>query len=573
MHNVIKSAAREAGVLLVAADEALSTAKSDSIFAEILRADLVIAVLSNLSSNVLYEVGFAHAAGKLVIFLVEEDAQFPAFAAQSAQSIIFERSSEGLRKLQATIRKVFIDFRRDPSRLQTYSRHPSRPAGLPLVHLDRLEPREFENLCFELLTQMGYRRVEWGKQLEEIDAVATLPKKDPDGFEYQELWLISMGRHAPSEMLLEMVAREPDYLLRQLRRPGFRERFGATFNPDAPVTLLLILLRDSPHMEMLQQELRRTEQRLAERRSPYNLRLRIWDRQQMVSLVQQYPQIAHKYFSEEGRAQSKSRKSYEQLYLENTSLNEKMQVTISALREERDKRVRAEREAVWKDVAFTAAHKLGNPIFALETNLQGMKRKIATRPAEALEVAAEMDVSIEKAKTIIDQFKSLTKAQQISTRAVELLPLIKNASRIAENHGVHVQVTADKTCPAAQADPIRMTECFDELFANALHWLNKSEKRIAVTVGVPKKQELPSTLNERGKYIRVRFEDNGCGVPSSKKEEIFAPFFTTYPHGTGLGLSLVQRIVEGHGGAVREVGKPEEGAAFEIFVPQATSKQ
>ena len=56
-------------------------------------------------------------------------------------------------------------------------------------------------------------------------------------------------------------------------------------------------------------------------------------------------------------------------------------------------------------------------------------------------------------------------------------------------------------------------------------------------------------------------------------EQIFAPFFTTYPHGTGLGLSLVQRVIEGHDGVIREIGKPNEGAVFEIFLPQADSKR
>jgi signal transduction histidine kinase len=119
---------------------------------------------------------------------------------------------------------------------------------------------------------------------------------------------------------------------------------------------------------------------------------------------------------------------------------------------------------------------------------------------------------------------------------------------------------------------VKMTECFDELFANALHWLDKPEKRIAVSVDVAKKKELPPGLDDTKKYIRIRFQDNGCGVPIDKKEEVFAPFFTTYPHGTGLGLSLVQRVIESHGGMLREIGKPGEGALFEIFLPQATSK-
>lgn len=296
----------------------------------------------------------------------------------------------------------------------------------------------------------------------------------------------------------------------------------------------------------------------------------MWDQAHLVGLVQQNPQIAIKYFGEEQQGRSTSRESYEQLYRDNSALSASYAETIANLKEERDLRVKAERDAVWKDVAFTAAHKLGNPVFALETNLQGLKRKIPEKPEEALEIANEMDASIEKSKSIIEQFKSLTKAQSISQRPIDLLPIIETAARVAQAHDVKVEIITDPRVRLASADPTRIAECFDELFANALHWLRDPEKHISVKLDLAEKKELPSSLDDTARYIRIRFQDNGDGVPPGKKDEIFAPFYTTYPHGTGLGLALIQRVVEGHGGTIREVGTANEGAVFEIFLPQAT---
>jgi len=374
-------------------------------------------------------------------------------------------------------------------------------------------------------------------------------------------------------MLFEMAFRDPEYLMRRMQSSAVLNRSRGRSVADATITLLLIMARDSASAERFEFELRRLEQRLPKRHNPYPLRVRVWDRHHITTLIRQYPQIALKYFSDEGRSQSDSRKSYEQLSVENLTLLKKNQATITALEEERDKRVRAERDAVWKDVAFTAAHKLGNPIFALETNLQALKRSIDGNPAEASDVAEEMGVSIEKAKVIIAQFKSLTKAQEISPRSVEIVPLLKGASRVATDNGVRVKISPDKKSLAALVDPCRITECFDELFANSLHWLKKPEKQIIVTLDAPVKAEIPVLLDSGKAYIRIRFEDNGCGVPLDKKEQIFAPFYTTYPHGTGLGLSLVQRVIERHGGIIREIGKPDVGAAFEIYLPQASAKR
>jgi signal transduction histidine kinase len=122
------------------------------------------------------------------------------------------------------------------------------------------------------------------------------------------------------------------------------------------------------------------------------------------------------------------------------------------------------------------------------------------------------------------------------------------------------------------ADPTRMTECFDELFANALHWLDKPQKRISILIDRPKKKDVPPELDGSKKYIRIRFEDNGPGVPPKMKKEIFAPFCTTHPHGTGLGLSMVERIIQGHDGLIREIGTPGESAIFEIFLPEKSGK-
>ncbi len=543
----------------------------DWVYSALGRADLVIAEISGRSPNVFVEIGVAQAMGKPSLFLIDEQVSVPLVDTRVGNYIQYNHTTEGLARLRSRFRRFLEDFRRYPRRFRPLGGLALPFASAPFVDLEKVEPREFENLCFELLSQMGFRRVEWGKELREIDVVATLPKKDPDGFEYQELWLITMGLHAPIEMLIEMATQEPELILnRILARSETTERLRASFRPDTPITLLFILFRDDPPAGFIERALKRAERRLRDRPYPITLRFRIWDRQHLLQLIRQFPQIGYKYFSEEGRAQSKYRKTPEELYRENVELTERLQATLTALREERDKRARAERDAVWKDLSFTAAHKLGNPIFALETDLQGLKRRIEDRASDALEVAEEMGTSLEKAKVIVEQFKSLTKAQEISPRPVDIAPLLNSACRIAKQSGIHLQIRVPQERPNVMADPNRITECFDELVANAMHWFDKPEKRILVTVEMPKRKGLPPTLDQSQRYLRIRFEDNGCGVPLEAKQRIFAPFYTTYPHGTGLGLALVQRIIEGHRGLIQETGKPGEGALFEIYLPIVT---
>jgi len=120
-----------------------------------------------------------------------------------------------------------------------------------------------------------------------------------------------------------------------------------------------------------------------------------------------------------------------------------------------------------------------------------------------------------------------------------------------------------------EGDPDRLAECFDELVSNSLRWLDKPEKKIQVFVTQPAPQPLPQSLDTSKQYTLIHFKDNGPGVPLENKIKIFDAFFSTRHHGTGLGLAVVRRIIEGHGGIILESGRPGEGADFEIYLPHS----
>jgi signal transduction histidine kinase len=582
VREAMRRASKEVGAQLAFPDEVTHQPAPilHSIYSEITRSDLVIAEVSKSNTTIFYEIGLAHAMGKPVLFLVQKGVRITPFDLRESFYFSYRPTTRGLEEFQRRFKVFLRDFMQAPRRFRPFLPFPEK-LGYPsyIIDFEKLGSREFENLCFELITQMGFRRVEWGKEFHEIDVVATLPKKDPDGYEYQELWLISMGRHAPTEMILEMVFREPDYFLRHIfRHPEeLTELFSRyKIRYDVPITVLFISRTEGLSIpEFADQELRRLETRLRERPYRIAIRVRWWDVSSLASLIQQYPQIAFKYFSEEARARSKYRKTPKELYEENVKLTEELLLIKNQLEEEKKKRFIAERDAAWKDVAFKAAHKLGNPIDAVDTYLQGLKRRIEDkRLNEALQRANDMETSIEEAKAVIAQFKSLTKLREISPRSTDIIPLIQQACKIAEENGVNVTVQTMENRPSpVMVDPDRIAECFNELVANALHWFNKPEKKIAISIDKPSKEHLPEILEKTSGYLRVRFEDNGCGVPLENKEKIFAPFYTTYPHGTGLGLSLVKWIIEAHGGQIHENGKPGEGTSFEMYFPIAKRRK
>jgi signal transduction histidine kinase len=550
-------------------------ARGAEVVDAIARADCIVADVTTESPNVFFALGLAQALDKPLFILAQGNGPLLLPEGIGSENLLFyQPDPEGLRQLSTSLRRALRDFRKFPYRPRFLLG--SRARNLFVVDWERLSREDIENLCLELLTQMGFRRVAWEKETPDIDVIAELPKKDPDGFEYRELWFVSLGRNAPPEMLLEMLSHDPDFFLRRMLRSHERSIIERYQSGEVPITFLVVTLQRGP----AQPELFPSEDRPRRRPSSSgNIRVRVWDRNYLTGLVYQYPQVGFKYFSDEGRAQSKYRKTPEELNRENLNLNSRLAATnnqltatIAALEDEKNKRVRAERDAVWKDISFTAAHKMGNPIFAIETNLDPLNRRIDEgRATEAVDVVGRIRKSVEKAKAIVAQFKSLTSAQEVRPVPTRLLPLLEEACSVATAQNVACSID----CPSelhVLGDPERLGECFDELVNNALHWFDKSERRIEVKVSQPGSGALPEQLDSSVKYATIHFRDNGAGVPRENKSKIFDAFFSTYHHGTGLGLALVRRIIEGHGGAVSECGLAGEGADFEMFLPLADQK-
>jgi two-component system NtrC family sensor kinase len=78
-----------------------------------------------------------------------------------------------------------------------------------------------------------------------------------------------------------------------------------------------------------------------------------------------------------------------------------------------------------------------------------------------------------------------------------------------------------------------------------------------------------------GSEVRIRIEDDGCGIPDRLTHRIFDPFFTTKPVGvgTGLGLAITFGIVKQHGGRIDVDSKPEQGTSIVVHLPEATDPE
>lgn len=580
VRDAIHRAARQAGWSALSdqfQNALLETADASNSF--IARSDCIVADVTNNVPNVLLEVGIALAMDKTIVLVAQEktaEASLQQLAIEHSEYPIlqYSASNSGLTNLTERLSRTFKEIRTLGRRPR--KRFASRTQPLYVADWDRLDHRDVENLVRELLISLGYRQIDWFVSSRLADIAAILPRKDPDGFEYREIWIISFSFNEHSRSLLI----EPDYLLhRIMMEQDSLENLESRNDTDPTITFLFVSIDKKRDVDLDLLIKKWGRQRRTRGPRDTNVRLRVWNRDYLTSLIQQYPQIGYKYFSEEARWE-KYRKTPEELYQENTELTQRLTIALGDLESEKNLRIRAERDAVWKDISFSAAHKIGNPIFAIETDLQSLERrldsgKMEERISKAREVVPNMHAAVERAKAIIDQFKSLANTQIRPSKTI-LKPILRETCHPLETEGISLRIE----CPddlSVFGDSEKLSEVFEELVTNASRWLAQKfgaaakAKQVSINAALADPKEVPSSLESGHQYAVIHFKDNGPGVSLDRKASIFDAFTTTYIHGTGLGLALVRRLIEAHGGAVSEVGIPGEGADFIIFLPSAGS--
>ncbi len=226
--------------------------------------------------------------------------------------------------------------------------------------------------------------------------------------------------------------------------------------------------------------------------------------------------------------------------------------------------VEGERFNAVKLLAAGVAHEIGNPLNALNIHLELLMRELAPLPAEQREPLSEL-VQIARSEVgrldaIITQFlRALrpTKPQLVLADIGALLRETLDLMRTEiENRRIDVAVANAEGAPRIPIDPAQIKQVFFNLIKNSLEAMpDGGTMAISLTVG--------------DAYLTLDFLDSGLGIAPDDFSRIFEPYHTTKATGNGLGLMIVQRIIQEHGGQIEVSSKPSTGTRFRLLLPLA----
>lgn len=125
-----------------------------------------------------------------------------------------------------------------------------------------------------------------------------------------------------------------------------------------------------------------------------------------------------------------------------------------------------------------------------------------------------------------------------------------------QSQGINIVERLDPNLPLIQADSVQMSQVLVNLITNAIHAL-------------PEGGQVTVSTRQKDNAVILAVKDTGTGMPPSVRKKIFEPFFTTKPvgQGTGLGLSVVQGIIDSHDGSIQVTSTSGKGSKFEIRLP------
>ncbi len=215
--------------------------------------------------------------------------------------------------------------------------------------------------------------------------------------------------------------------------------------------------------------------------------------------------------------------------------------------------VAAQRMAAWGDVARRIAHEIKNPLTPIQLSAERIKRKFSRQleetEAESLEQLTDVVVrQTNDLRRIVDEFSKFARMPEPQTQNESLSAMLREAVVLQESGQPDVQFETEFCDDAlwADVDATMINQALTNLIKNA-----GEATETMLEKGAPQGYEPRIRINSEfhGDMAILRISDNGIGLPEDRAR-LFEPYVTTREKGTGLGLPIVRKIIEEHGGTL-----------------------
>ncbi len=223
--------------------------------------------------------------------------------------------------------------------------------------------------------------------------------------------------------------------------------------------------------------------------------------------------------------------------------------------------LQAQRDAAWTEVARRLAHEIKNPLTPIQLSAERLQHKLAAKlglaDADMLKRSTQTIVNqVSALKNMVEAFRQYARMPEPTRQELDFNDLLREVLMLYESLAGRLQVELAPDLPRIVGDPAQLRQVIHNLLQNAEDALADADNpRIVVRT------------ESRATGMRVTIADNGSGFPQDLMQRVFEPYVTTKPKGTGLGLVIVKKIIEEHGGSVEVANVSPHGARVTLNFP------
>ena len=219
----------------------------------------------------------------------------------------------------------------------------------------------------------------------------------------------------------------------------------------------------------------------------------------------------------------------------------------------------SEQLAAVGELAAGIAHEIRNPLASISGSVQVLSSELAIAPAEKRLMEIIVSES-QRLSRIIEEFLRFVRPQErqvavfdVGGTIMEVMDLFRLSDEVSDAHEILVEVSPSSSMLSGDRDQIR--QIIYNVAKNAVR---------AMSAG----GQLTVAGREEEAWYSIRFIDTGHGMNPDQLTRLFTPFSTAFDGGTGLGMAIVRRIVQDHGGAIDAESRPGEGTTVTVLLPR-----
>ncbi len=243
--------------------------------------------------------------------------------------------------------------------------------------------------------------------------------------------------------------------------------------------------------------------------------------------------------------------------IENATSYEELVKANERLKAATERLLAQERLAAVGRFATGMAHEIKNPLAAIKTFVQYLPEKYANREFRD-KFFRIVKSEIDRINGIVNDLSSFAKPSPLQLQPVHVGQLTRETLALLSDQclkqGVDVSTSFKENGFSIHADPQQLKQVLLNILLNSLEAMGQGGR-------------LRVSTHASGSYLMLRVADTGSGIPKECQATIWDPFFTTKETGMGLGLAVVQSVVERHGGHVTLASEPGKGTTIQISLP------